>query len=96
MDLSPENRIGPGAARWASCRKEGEAGAGASLPRAQHPSLSLQGWSELRIRARSCCEPSESPLVGLPGGPVVGSPLCNAGDMGWIPGLGGSHMRQIN
>ena len=93
QELSPENCIGPGAARWASCRKEGEAGARASPPRAQRPSLSLQGWSELSIRARSCCEPSESPLVGLPGGPVAGSPLCNAGDTGSIPGLGGSHVR---
>ena len=27
---------------------------------------------------------------GFPGGPVVKNLLCNAGDTGWIPGLGKS------
>ena len=28
----------------------------------------------------------------VPGGSVVESPPANAGDKGWIPGLGGFHM----
>ena len=32
----------------------------------------------------------------FPGGAVVRSPPANAGDMGSIPGLGGSHMPQSN
>ena len=32
----------------------------------------------------------------FPGGSVVKNPPANAGDMGWIPGLGRSHMLQSN
>ena len=32
----------------------------------------------------------------FPGGTVVGSPSANAGDVGLIPGPGGSHMPQSN
>ena len=46
MDLSPENRIRPRAARWASCRKEGEAGAGPLSPGPSiPPSLCRAGQS---------------------------------------------------
>ena len=31
---------------------------------------------------------------GLPGGPVVGSSPCNAGEIGLVPGLGRSHVPQ--
>ena len=31
---------------------------------------------------------------GFPGGSVVKNPPANAGDMGWIPGVGKSHMPQ--
>ena len=31
-------------------------------------------------------------VSGFPGGPVLGSPHANAGDMGSIPGPGGFHM----
>ena len=30
--------------------------------------------------------------MGFPGGAVVKNPPANAGDSGWIPGLGRSHM----
>ena len=30
-------------------------------------------------------------MLGFPGGPVVKNPPANAGDMGSVPGLGGSH-----
>ena len=30
----------------------------------------------------------------FPGGPVIGSPPANSGDMGLIPGLGGFHLPQ--
>ena len=33
---------------------------------------------------------------GFPGGSVVKNPPANAGDTGLIPGLGRSHMPQIN
>ena len=33
---------------------------------------------------------------GFPGGSVVKNSPANAGDMGLIPGLGGSHMPQSN
>ena len=33
---------------------------------------------------------------GFPGGAVVKNPPANAGDMGWIPGPGRSHMPQSN
>ena len=32
--------------------------------------------------------------LGPPGGPVVGSSSCNAGEIGLIPGLGRSHVPQ--
>ena len=35
-------------------------------------------------------------LSGFPGGSVVKNSPANAGDMGLIPGLGGSHMPQSN
>ena len=35
-------------------------------------------------------------VLGFPGGPVVGSPHANAGDMGSVPGPGGFHMPQGN
>ena len=35
-------------------------------------------------------------LMGFPGGSVVNNPPVNAGDTGSIPGLGRSHMPQIN
>ena len=35
-------------------------------------------------------------IEGLPGGPVVKDPLANAGDMGFIPDPGRSHMLQSN
>ena len=34
--------------------------------------------------------------MGFPGGPVVKSPPCNAGDTGSIPSLGREHMPQSN
>ena len=33
---------------------------------------------------------------GVPGGPVVENPSCNAGDTGSIPGLGRSHVLRDN
>jgi len=36
--------------------------------------------------------PKNSKTRDLPGGPVVKNPSANAGDMGSIPGTGGSHM----
>ena len=33
---------------------------------------------------------------GVPRGPVVENPSCNAGDMGSIPGLGRSHVLRDN
>ena len=33
---------------------------------------------------------------GFPGGVVVKNPPANAGDMGWRPGLGRSHMPWSN
>ena len=35
-------------------------------------------------------------LPGFPGGAVLGSPPANAGDMGSIPGPGGTHMPRSN
>ena len=35
-------------------------------------------------------------LLGFPGGAVVKNPPANAGDTGWSPGLGRSHMPQSN
>ena len=35
-------------------------------------------------------------MEGLPGGPVVKNPPANAGNMGLIPSLGGSHMLRSN
>ena len=33
--------------------------------------------------------------MGFPGGPAVKNPPANAGDMGWIPGLGRSSIFPI-
>ena len=35
-------------------------------------------------------------LQGFPGGSVIKNPPAKAGDLGLIPGLGRSHMLQIN
>ena len=40
-------------------------------------------------------EPKMSAL-GFPGGAVVKNPPANAGDMGWSPGPGRSHMLRNN
>ena len=37
-----------------------------------------------------------NPVAGFPGGSVVKNPPADAGDMGLIPGLGGSHMLRRN
>ena len=34
----------------------------------------------------------EDRCLDLPGGPVIRNPPADAGDMGWIPGLGRSHV----
>ena len=39
---------------------------------------------------------TETEIQGFPGGSVVKNPPANAGDMGSIPGPGGSHMPQSN
>ena len=43
----------------------------------------------------ACCRLHRKLLIwGLPCGPMVGNLPASAGDMGLIPGLGGSHMLQ--
>ena len=57
--------------------------------------LTSQACDEGQIRQRYDSAFNEN-LRDFPGGPVVGDPPANAGDMGFIPGPGGSHMLQGN
>ena len=45
---------------------------------------------------RASDHPSDGQVLGFPGGPVLKSLPCNAGDVGSIPGLGRSHMPWSN
>ena len=64
MDISQNSCVWPRVAERGSNRKEGGGVLGHPSPDTgpQAPG-SLQGWSKLRIRARSHCEPSKSPFV---------------------------------
>ena len=66
------------------------------------PSLGFVGHVVSVITNPLCCWSTEvgadknAYLRDFPGGAVVKNPPANAGDMGSIPGPGGSHMPQSN
>ena len=45
---------------------------------------------------KSCKNNNRKNIVGFPGGAVVKNPPANAGDKGWSPGLGRSHVPRSN
>ena len=59
---------------------------------------SFQGLAAILLKADSLKKKKnkQTYFSGFPGGSVVGSSPANAGDMGMIPGPGGSHMPQSN
>ncbi|KAJ8788374.1 hypothetical protein J1605_000430 [Eschrichtius robustus] len=58
------------------------------------------GWARepqlLSLRIWSLCSATREAAIGFPGGAVVKNLPANAGNMGWSPGPGRSHMPQSN
>ena len=52
-----------------------------------------KGWGRL-FGEKNSAGKNPTGVLDFPGGPEVKSLPCNAGDVGLIPGLGGSHVPQ--